>query len=440
MGESGNDLVGWLLGIIASLFVFLLILAYVYRVLNQFHKISAAEAIRFGITQVKTTRKSRLRLSNNKLLNTNIYLGMKDVLMRKRLYGTMLAVLVISTFIMIVPQNLYNTISSEDFIKYMGIGNSDLRIDIQQTEDISEKTSQIRNKMQKDSAISQHVLLTTKSFKAKMKDGSRERIKIELGDHSKFPVEYSIGRAPVAENEIALSVLNADEWSLKIGDTMVIEVEGLEKELIVTGIYSDITNGGKTTKAVFTDNSAAIMWAVLVAELSDTTLIENKVKEYAGQFPFAKVSDIDQYIRQTFGSTMQSVGKASYSAIGAALLLSMLITVLFMKMLAAKDRQSISVLKAIGFTNADIQLQYVTRTVFILIVGIVMGTILANTLGEILAGALISTFGASTFHFTINPLTAYVLSPLLLISTVLIATIIGTLRVGQLKILDNIKG
>lgn len=45
----------------------------------------------------------------------------------------MLAVLVLATFIIIVPQNLHNTIAAKSFITYMGgIGNSDIRIDIPQ--------------------------------------------------------------------------------------------------------------------------------------------------------------------------------------------------------------------------------------------------------------------------------------------------------------------
>jgi putative ABC transport system permease protein len=50
-----------------------------------------------------------------------------------------------------------------------------------------------------------------------MEDGSEERIKIELGDHSVFPLTYTAGRAPAAENEIALSVLNASEMGKKVG-------------------------------------------------------------------------------------------------------------------------------------------------------------------------------------------------------------------------------
>ena len=62
----------------------------------------------------------------------------------------MLAVLVISAFIIIVPQNLHNTLSSNDFITYMGVGISDLRIDIQQTDNIPERASEIAAAMEND--------------------------------------------------------------------------------------------------------------------------------------------------------------------------------------------------------------------------------------------------------------------------------------------------
>ncbi|MBP2242960.1 putative ABC transport system permease protein [Cytobacillus eiseniae] len=439
MGESENSSIAIIFGIIGMLLVFLAIIAYVSKVLKRFRKISAAEAIRFGALQEKSAGAKRFCLSRNRLLHTNIFLGVKDVLARKGLYATMLAVLVISTFIIIVPQNLSNTISSKSFITYMGIGNSDIRIDIQQTDHISKKAAEIIRTLEHDSTISKHTLLTTKSFKAKTENGSEERIKIELGDHSIFPVEYSKGRAPVKEDEIALSAINADELGKKVGDGMTLVIDGKENKLTVSGIYSDISNGGKTAKAVFPDHSADIMWCVIYAKLSDKSLAADKTSEYANKFNFAKISGIDEYITQTFGSTISSVDKASTAAIIIALIITILITILFMKLLIAKDRYPIAVMKAFGFTNSDIMAQYMSRAVFVLIIGIILGTFLANTLGEVLAGAVISSFGASSFHFAVNPLTAYLLSPLMMISSVLIATIIGTSGAGKIKISEHIK-
>ncbi|MGE8000068.1 ABC transporter permease [Lysinibacillus sp. NPDC093190] len=439
MGESENSSFAAALGIIGILLVFLAIIAYVSGVLRRFRKISAAEAIRFGTSQEKNAGAKRFCLNRNKLFNTNIFLGIKDVLARKRLYATMLAVLIISAFIIIVPQNLYNTISSTSFIKYMGIGNYDIRIDIQQTDHISKKSVEVLKSMNSDSSISKYTILTTKTFKTKKEDGSEENIKIELGDHSIFPIEYTKGRAPAVENEIALSALNADEMSKKVGDIITVVMKGKDIKLTVSGIYSDITNGGKTAKAVFIDTSEGIMWSVICAKLTDKSLVDKKISDYADRFTFAKISNIDEFVTQTFGSTIKSVGKASIAAIAIALVITVLVTLLFMKMLVAKDRYSIAVMKALGFTNKDITIQFASRAVFVSMIGIFLGTLLANTLGEVLAGAVISSFGASSFSFSVNPLSAYVICPLMMVCSVLITTIIGTSGAGKIKISENIK-
>lgn len=437
MGESERPSYALLFGIIGILFVFLAIIAYVNGVLKRFGKISAAEAIRFGSSQEKKAGAKRFTLNGNKLFSTNMFLGIKDVLARKKLYATMLVVLVISAFIIIVPQNLYNTISSKSFINYMGIGNYDLRI---QTGNNSEKEAvKILRTIDSDSDISKYAILTTKSFKTKTEAGTEENIKVELGDHSAFPIAYSEGRAPTTENEIALSAVNASEMSRKIGDVITLLIEGQEKDLTVVGVYSDVTNGGKTAKAVFTDSSADMIWNIISVELSDKSLIDEKVSEYSDKFDFAKTSDIGEYAAQTLGSTIRSVETASYAAVSIALAITVLVTLLFMKMLVAKDRYSIAVMKAYGFSNLDIKSQFFSRSVFVLFVGIVLGTLLANTLGEMLAAAVISSFGASTFQFTVNPLSAYLLSPLMMICAVLIATAIGTLGAGQIKITEHIK-
>ena len=52
---------------------------------------------------------------------------------------------------------------------------------------------------------------------------------------------------------------------------------------------------------------------------------------------------------------------------------------------------------------------------------------------------MISSFGVSTFNFTVNPLSAYLLSPLMMIIAVLIATMIGTSGAGKIKISEHIK-
>jgi putative ABC transport system permease protein len=439
MGESGHEGTALLAGLAGVLLVFLVILAYVSRVLARFKRISAAQAIRFGMPQERSRKAGGISLSRSRLMDTNLFLGIKDVLTRKKLYATMLAVLVIAAFIMTVPQNLYSTISSERFSTYMGIGQADLRFDLQQTTDIDGKSADIARALEEDHAVTQHTVLATRTFIVRLEKGTEERLHVELGDHEVFPVSYSKGKAPTANGEIALSVQNGKELGKGVGDALTLLVDGKERSLTVCGLYSDITNGGKTAKAVFAAANGETMRSVIYAKLADPAVVSGKVKEYAERYGYAKVSDIEAYMDKTFGSTIRAVGKAAYAAFAVALALMFLVTLLFMKLLIAKDRSSIAILKALGFTAADIARQYTCRAAAVLAVAIVLGLILANTLGEVVAGAAISSFGASAFEFTVNPLAAYLVCPLAMLASVMLATVAGTRGSGHIQISQHMK-
>lgn len=439
IGKSDNAPAAGALGLLCVLFLLLAILLLVNTILRHFRKISAAEAIRLGSGGEKNPGTAGFSLSQSKWLNTNIFLGIRDVLTRRGLYATMLTVFIFAAFMMIVPQNLYSTLSAESFSSHMGIGNCDLRMDIQQTDQIPEKTARIQYALQNDSRISKSAVLTTKRFQTKSADGTPTGINVELGDHQVFPISYSEGNAPAKADEIALSALNAKELGKNTGDIILLDSTNGVKKLTVCGIYSDITNGGKTAKAVFTTSPGDVMWSIVYVSAAEPSDIRSIASEYADRFNYAKVTDTKAYMVNTYGQTLSSVRMASIAALVTALIVVLLVTVLFMQMLIAKDQYSIAVMKACGFTNADIRLQYISRAVFILILGTVLGTILANTAGEIFTGTVLSTFGASSFSFEINPLSAYFLCPLMMICTVLISTILSTEKAGKIKISQIIK-
>lgn len=68
-------------------------------------------------------------------------------------------------------------------------------------------------------------------------------------------------------------------------------------------------------------------------------------------------------------------------------------------MLLAKDRHELAVLKALGFTNQDIRQQYFMRSLLIVILGTVVGTLLASTLGGQVAGVAMSMMGSAPSAF-----------------------------------------
>lgn len=462
LGDSGNRLPALLAGMAGAAAVFLTVLIYVNYSLQCVRRLSAAQAIRFAgeagaMAETGSGSGSKwLRLSQNRLLPTNLFLAVKDVSERRKLYITMLMVSALASFIMIVPQNLYHTISGSEFITYLGVGNCDIRLDIRPSGETYEdaagkdrtagtdiaadhKTAAVVSYIADSPDITNYAVFTTKMFQARMENGATENIKVELGDHTVFPLRYVEGRMPVAENEIALSVMNAEDLEKGVGEEIRLRMGDVEKRLTVCGIYSDITNGGKTAKAVFEDHTTGVMWTVVCAKLADTGRISGVIDEMAEHFPFAKVSGTDAYMAQTFGQTVEAVHTASVAAVLAAAAVVLAVTLLFMKMLVAKDRYSIAVMRAVGFQSSDIRCQYAWRAVLVMVLGITVGTILAGTVGESLSGAAIASIGAGTFQFQVNPLATYVVSPLVLLASTLLATVWGTRRAGDLSVYESLK-
>ena len=439
LGESGNDGLSFLLGMAGTLLLFFFILFFIRRILKRFRRISPVQAIRQGSEQENVRGGKSLRLSKNRWLSANLFLAVKDIAARKRLYLTMLFVIILACFIMVVPQNLYHTISDSSFVTYLGVGPCDLRMDIQQTEELEEKAGSVGEYLERDSAVETYAVFVTELFDQEQEDGTTEQIKVELGNHGAFPLQYVDGKLPSRDSDIALSVLYAEEMDKKVGDKMILLTDKGEKQLTVCGIYSDITNGGKTAKAAFQPGTREAAWSTVCVNLKQPGVLAEKTEEYSRKFPYAKVSGMEDYVAQTFGQTLRAVRTASVGAGFVAVVVTLLVILLFMKLLTAKDRYSIAVLKSVGFTGSDISRQYIWRSVLVVILGILLGSVLAGTLGERIAGVAISSLGAAAFHFTEDPLSSFVLSPAVLLFTALAATIAGTAKAGNLCISQSIK-
>jgi putative ABC transport system permease protein len=308
----------------------------------------------------------------------------------------------------------------------MGSGQSDIRIDLRQSEDVADRFDSTVAYLTDDPDVAKLSPLVTSQFTVRQSDGTLETLKIETGDFSLFPLDYVNGTAPQQENEIALSYLNAREMEKQIGDTITLVIEGQDREMVVSGIYQDITNGGRTAKATLPYDPQTVIWYTVNLNLAGDANIEEKVSEYSQIFEPARITDTASFVSQTVGNTVQQLKIVTVVTVVVGLALSVLITSLFMIMLITKDTNQIAIMRSLGFSLRHIRAQYLTRALFLLVFGIVLGTLFSNTLGQQLVSVILSLQGASRISFVIDPLQAYVMYPLLLMFTVAVTTILST--------------
>ncbi|WP_131102159.1 ABC transporter permease [Bacillus sp. SYJ] len=431
MGAADKSILHNVVPLIITTLLFLVVILFCRIILRKFRGITAIDALQSRDKLGKRKIRKSFSIKQTKITNVNIFIGIQDVIKRFKLYRVLSIVLIIAVFMIVVPVNILYTIQSPKFVNYMGTGKSDIRIDLQQTENIEKRFKDVISYLRDDDEVEKYAAFVTSTFKMVSADDTHENLNVEVGDFTTFPLDYIQGRPPKNENEIALSYMNANELKKSVGDYIVLFVDGKEKTLTISGIYQDVTNGGKTAKASFSNNNENILWYVVNIDLKPNVDVQEKVKEYKQNFSSTKITDTDDYLTQTLGETVKQIRLVTQVAILIAILISVLITAMFFKMLLAKDSSQILIMKNIGFSYKDIRIQYITRSIVIVLLGIVTGICIAATFGEMLVSWLGSFMGAAHIKFVVNPIVSYIICPAILFIAVTATTLFSSFTINQ---------
>lgn len=349
-------------------------------------------------------------------------------------------VVALCTFLMLLPQNIYSTLSAPEFVTYMGIGNAPIRFDIRMDDEIEEKTTALEGNLKEDERVADYVILQTKSYTAYLPDGTETSLMVEQGDHSVFPLQYASGKLPAEDHDIALSALKAEELQVSVGDSITILVNGIPAEYAVCGIYSDVTNGGKTAKSCVIDDEQPVMWSLMYASLAEDADEGVWIAEYLDLFDCMDGGRIEEYVKGTYGQTIEQVERAKSIAVLVAVSIIFVVLVLFVRMLIEKDRYDISLKKAIGFTSAAISGEYMKRVSVCILIGVLMGLFLGCVPGEAIAGMLLGSLGAAGFEFIFDHIQICLVIPVIAVATALVAAWIGVREIKHMKANECLTG
>jgi putative ABC transport system permease protein len=429
MGAS-SSIWNTIVPLLAAASVLLALVLFVALLLVRFRRISAVTALSSGPTG-QARKAARLRLHRSRM-PVHLRLGAMDVVGRWPTYLLLFFVFAVSTFIVIVPVNSATTATAPDFINYMGIGTYDVRVDLDHRDGTSaDGFARVVEELDADPRAAVVAPMVTTRHDTVDRDGLAASLYVENGDHTHLPLRYAEGRAPTNASEIAMSLLALNQAGRDVGDTVPLEVGGATRELTIVGSYQDITRGGRTAKSVLPTEGETVMWYVVGIELAPDTDATAIAEEYGDRFAPAKVAAIEQWRLQTLGTIAdQMTVTAGVSAL-VAIALAVLMTALFVRMLVARDAGPLAIQRAIGADDAGLRQQYLTRILLVLVLGVLVGTIAANTLGERLFNLMFEAMfggfeslgqGTSRIDFAVSWSLAYLALPAALLASVTAAT------------------
>lgn len=423
-GNLGLSIWAMLLSLAACCLVYLIITLYCRRILRKFKKVTVVDALVRG--QGFDKRKGRVRdgLSRSKVLPVNWLMGLREVFFQLKNWSVIFVVVLIAVLMVLVPVNLMNTFEAPEFITYMGSSLEDILIEVENGDNLESGYAKVKQVLENDGEIDRYYEYRRVIARTADLDGEPLNLHIDCGENGGNELQYLSGRTPERDNEIAVSYLNAIELGKDTGDSILLFYDGKQRELMISGVYQDVTSGGYTAKSKYDFHGLAAVKYTFSVNLIDASRAEQKADEWSKLIgPGAAADPMKEFINQTLGGVVKQLKMIVFAIAVIAACLSMLITVLFLKLRLVKDYSEIAVLKAMGFSARDIRKQYLIKIGVVSVTGILAGIVLSTVLDDIIVNAALSTAGLGIRRVALIPdhLIGYILCPVLLTALILIA-------------------
>ncbi len=428
------------LPIVACVFVYFLSIHYCKRILKKIKKVTVVDALVLG---KGFDKKNRVHdgVYKSKKMPINLLLSVREVFHNFNGFILIFISIGILAIVMIVPMNLLHTLKSKEFIPYMGSPIADLLIEIDAGENLEKRYQIFHELIASDEDIADYGELKVVRVETKNADQDWMNLRIGSGRIAGQGLMYLAGDAPMKDNEIALSKLNANEMAKQAGDSATVRFNGSDKEFVISGIYQDVTSGGLTAKSVADFTAAEAEKYQVIIYLKEGIDAQEKAAQWSNEVGTGyNIQPMDALIDQTLGVVSRQVQVATVAVLIIGTLMAAFIVILFMKLRLAKDASQIAMSKAIGFTNLDSRKQYIYKMGMVSIVGIMVGAVVSHIVGEKIISLAFSMMGlgVSKITFIINPWIVYLIIPVLLLAVVVAMTWIGTRHIKKHNIISLI--
>lgn len=418
--------------------VYGVILAFSRKVLGKVRKAGVVDLLvrEKGFGKVPVVKDGIHKARNMPL---NLLIGFHEV---RRGYGIIFSLLLIISCSTMIPYRMVHTMKDKEFSTYMGSPVCDVVLEVEQgagIEDRKEAARQLLLSEQKQKQILGFETLRNVRLQALGADGEMAGIYIDTGKCAGKGLKYLAGGEPGKTSEIALSVLMAEELGKEEGDTVTLVSKGKQKDFFICGIYQDVTSGGKTAKMVcdFPEETAVkYAFQITMPKTERKQNLQEKIESWSKQLGNGySIQDMENFLSQTLGSVSVQLEQAVFVAFLIGLCLTVLISLLYLKLRIARETGALAVKRAIGIPFVAICRQELYPVLIAGGSGALLGVFLAGMFGDDAVSVLFRMMGMGLkqIQFAKMPVWQQLILPVLLLG---ILTIVTRIVCKQIKNID----
>jgi putative ABC transport system permease protein len=431
-----------LVGVISAVAVVALTVAFCYSCTGKIKKMSPIDAVHNGETGERYHRRSVLRLSRSRL-GSNLFLGLNDVFSKPGQYASMIATFTVCMLLIAMLATAANTLMSDKLIFLLGTTKSDVYYS--STEKIMGAMESEDRDYHKKVIKDIEDTLAKNGMPGKVHEELMYQIPVTFKDRNMqismqyckdtktTDYVYDDGVAPLYEDEVAFTPQIMDELGAKLGDRVVLEINGQKKECIITGTFISMNILGKVGRlheSVDLVPSIASGGSAFQIDFDDdptSDIVDERIERLKEIFGTEEIYNAADYVKICTGSAdVVMAGKNLVLVI--ALLISALTAVLMERSFISKETTEIALMKAMGFKNRWISGQHTWRFVTVMLISLVIASVLNYPATKLICDMIFGTMGAiSGITYEIKVLEVYGLYPLILTAAVVVASGITSL-------------
>ncbi len=439
-----------MLGIFCCVAVVIIILFFSWNCTGKIRKLSPIDAVRSGQTGERFHKKSILHLGKTKLKST-AFLAINDVFSQPKQFSVITAVFTICTVFVMVLSVTANTLSSEKMLKLLGMTKSDVYfVDSKRITNVISGAKNVNETKQEISDIlaenNMPATVYIEEWYNLSVTANGEKYKMNFvwcDDTETTDYTYTEGIAPMYENEIALTEVLAEKMGVKIGDTLIIGIDGEEKEFILTALFQSMMqtgNVGRLCPAFEIPNklmTGAVGYQINFDDDPDEKTISERIEKLKDIFDNKNIYDVREFINAVTGvsDTLESVKNF---VLLISLIVIILIAVLMEHSFISKEKSEIALMKAIGLRNCSIMAQHTGRFLISVISAQIIAAGLCVPLLMLCIDPIFSTMGATAgIKYQFNALEQFVIYPLIITATVVVSTFLTAIHTRTIKASDT---
>ncbi len=416
-------------GIIAIILaaLFLLSAVSIFFVTIKASKISPVRAISGAKKEIYFDSRINVPISRRLLSGS---LALRQFTSAKRRYAGTLVIIAVLVFFMMTITILANTVNSKKAMEAMGTIITEIGV-TPEKKLTDHDMEEIEKEIERFSKIEKAHYFTNSYFSF---DGE-EMLCCVYKDPSVRPVLK--GRAPIYDNEIAVSPILLDEFKLKIGDEVTIGWNGKKETYLISGTGPFMNDLGRC----FLISRAAAeklgydyrFQCYYSLENGDDEILNQRIADSLNE----KFGDMLQAEAVTTGLMDDSEGAAITAMQMIIYVFSVLFSLIVVHMVCSKafvqERTDIGIYKATGFQTSGLQAQFALRFLILSMIGSVAGGILSYFFSEKILGILLRSIGITNFTASIR-FSSFAIPIIVICSSFLIFSYLVSGRIKKVKV------